>query len=1120
MSIKKFASLILAAVTALAVLPASAGETAAGAAAAYAYVDESAQVHCENMRVFMGDQGLNALTVKGGKAAWLFDVISAKTDNYLYMDIDDGLTDKADKGRVVEITVEYFDSGYACFTIEYTGRDEKSKEAAYLEFKNSLTWKKYTFVISDAVLCNGLNGADFRLCSKTKLMATSPENFAVKSVKVDLTDKFDQLNIGVSSDSYGNNFFTGESIKLKYVIDNKAYAVESQFKGEYTLDATFTAKSIAGKKVFEKKDKITLEPGKEVKYDLDVDVGGIYGVYFMKATFENKEFGIYSEDETRFSYVYTDYGKTMNYTFGTCAGRRPEWAHLLRNAGIGRMRIMNSFGNVSSREDDAKDAFYFGASGYDLQRIMRENGLEIFNTYLSVSSDLLPGEHAPYTEEGLKRYMNYVNYVTDAERYGIETYDMWNEWNLLGASFNRYARPVEDYVTAMKLTYSEMKVKYPDIQFWGNVSSGTDMSFIKGVIANGGLDYMDGFCIHPYNTRYDPMSGTMLGNIWELRKMLDEAGHEDMPIVTSELGYADDTFSWIDEQRQGYYLVEYYVATQKIPHFDAYTMYIFQDSGRTKGNREHHWGLIEFSGAKTVGAAKASYAMVSTLNHMLADCKYKDDITINDDTYAYLMHNEKKNEDVIFLWARGNGGTVCIDLGTDSVELYDAYCNKNVIKGKNGVFTFAASEAPVYIKGNITKFEESDFKIIDKNDFDIEFSGDVDFTVYNPTNEKLNVKIEPINNDMLTFLTEEDESGNVNVHVKTSRTESARDLAHITVSAGDNIYLDGTLVFEYKAPVTVNVTCTPTLDENGIADYEKISLVISVRNDAPIPLEGTFLITNIYGISEEYKNKFENLSIKPGEEYDIVMTLSSDISRIKMDSAFLLNDGISIDFTNTASYAVCYYANEKPAIDGIISDGEYRSKVYLGVDDVVSILAVDPYQGADDFSANLSYTWDDENLYIAMECIDNTLYNKSPQASSMWRYDSLQFAAVYDPEEKYESSEMVSVLYGMAVPYGTEEAKPTLEMVVDKALKKMNDPDSGFEGSINRIGNSTIYEVKVPWQTILTEERDVLPDTILKFTVLANDNDGGGRKALVQYGDGIYGGSKSTEEFIKMYLVK
>ena len=49
---------------------------------------------------------------------------------------------------------------------------------------------------------------------------------------------------------------------------------------------------------------------------------------------------------------------------------------------------------------------------------------------------------------------------------------------------------------------------------------------------------------------------------------------------------------------------------------------------------------------------------------------------------------------------------------------------------------------------------------------------------------------------------------------------------------------------------------------------------------------------------------------------------------------------------------------------------------------------------------------------------------------------------------------------------------------------------------------------------------EVLPDTIFKFAALANDNDGGGRKAAVEYGTGIYSGGTSTSGFLKMYLVK
>ena len=58
---------------------------------AQAYVDDNGQVVSNNMKVYTGDFGLNAFSIKGGKKGWLFDILSSKTDNYLYMDIDDKL---------------------------------------------------------------------------------------------------------------------------------------------------------------------------------------------------------------------------------------------------------------------------------------------------------------------------------------------------------------------------------------------------------------------------------------------------------------------------------------------------------------------------------------------------------------------------------------------------------------------------------------------------------------------------------------------------------------------------------------------------------------------------------------------------------------------------------------------------------------------------------------------------------------------------------------------------------------------------------------------------------------------------------------------------------------------
>ena len=132
----------------------------------------------------------------------------------------------------------------------------------------------------------------------------------------------------------------------------------------------------------------------------------------------------------------------------------------------------------------------------------------------------------------------------------------------------------------------------------------------------------------------------------------------------------------------------------------------------------------------------------------------------------------------------------------------------------------------------------------------------------------------------------------------------------------------------------------------------------------------------------------------------------------------------------------------------------------------------------------------------------------------MWRYDSFQFAGVYDPENKLKTSVLTSVLYGKT------NGENVLETVKSSAIMAMSDKDSGFEGAISRDGNNTYYELKMPWKTILTEDTAVKENTVFKFSALINDNDGGGRKAAVQYGEGIYTGGTTNENFIKAYLAK
>lgn len=1086
----------------------------------FAYVDDGGAVHTSNMKIYTGDNGKNAISSMGGKKGWLFDVESDSTDYYLYIDVDDNLADKEDIGRVVEISFDYFDKSNinisrlkqvsSSFCVEYQNTDGKIAESPYFELDNSLMWHTYTFTLTDAVLNNGVNGADFRICSKSKKMGTSGGNFVVNNVEVNLTNKFNHINIVPETDNYGNNFFTGEKILFKYTLDNKKYAGKSRQYGAYPVSAKFSAKNIEGELVFEKTDTINIEPCREAEYNLDVDVGGKYGVYFLTAVFYNDEHGIYSEKTTRFSYVKTDYGKTMNYAFGTCSGRRDEWAPLYQKAGIGIVRAMESYSNVISRDINADEAFVYPRRADTLSRALKERNIKQINTYLSVKTDLLPGEQLPYTENGMKKYTDYIDFVTESERFSIVAYDMWNEFELMGASFNLYSRPMEDYVNLMKTTYTRIKEKAPDLKLYGVVTSTVRSDILEDILKMGGGEFMDGYCCHAYAPRYDPMSGGLIEELEKVRAVLDKYGYYDMPIVTSELGWADDTYYGIDEKKQGYYLVEGYAAMRKIRNFNQYVMYTFYDGGRTKGNREHHWGLIEFSGADTPGAAKASYAMVANMNNLLAGYEYKDEITVNDNTYAYRMHNGEKNDDTIMLWARGNGGNISIDLGTDKIDVYDAYGNVSTLSSIGGVFSFALTEAPVYLKGGFKKFEPAENKVIDKNAFDVEFSQSVSFTLKN-AGKNMRYEITPINGARLEISEIKGENAS-DIHIKPNKLNSETDMAKIKVYDENGTYLDGYLTFFYKTPVDVYMRCEPEF-LGGLPNYDVVNLSIEIANNSQKNLDGKFIINRLSGI-EDYNGVYDNLSIKPGDTYNIVIKAPSGINVVKMEAAFVTDDKITVDFSKSASYAVCEYAYNKPVIDGKIDENEYKSFVYLSSDNAVDIHAVDPYTGADDCSALLYYAWDEDNFYIAANVTDNVLFDASPQSAAMWRYDSFQFAGVYDPENKLKTSVLTSVLYGKT------NGENVLETVKSSAIMAMSDKDSGFEGAISRNGNNTYYELKMPWKTILTEDTAVKENTVFKFSALINDNDGGGRKAAVQYGEGIYTGGTTNENFIKAYLAK
>jgi hypothetical protein len=95
--------------------------------------------------------------------------VDAATDLHFYFAIDDQAV-FAGSNPVVEITVEYFDTGEGSIGLQYDSSDTAQfpddiyKLAGSISLSNTNQWKSHTFEIGDAYLANRQNGgADFRL---------------------------------------------------------------------------------------------------------------------------------------------------------------------------------------------------------------------------------------------------------------------------------------------------------------------------------------------------------------------------------------------------------------------------------------------------------------------------------------------------------------------------------------------------------------------------------------------------------------------------------------------------------------------------------------------------------------------------------------------------------------------------------------------------------------------------------------------------------------------------------------------------------------------------------------------------------------------------------------------
>ena len=234
---------------------------------------------------------------------------------------------------------------------------------------------------------------------------------------------------------------------------------------------------------------------------------------------------------------------------------------------------------------------------------------------------------------------------------------------------------------------------------------------------------------------------------------------------------------------------------------------------------------------------------------------------------------------------------------------------------------------------------------------------------------------------------------------------------------------------------------------------------------------------------------------------------------------FISDNGKTYSFVSKfKGLAYAGYADETIKVDGIIDDEVWKNGIVMTCEDASRIVMIEDWKGDRDLSADFSMLWDEEYFYLYAVVTDE-IFCQNETPDGLWKGDSVQFGLFND-----KNGDMVNGTAGTVyeeIGIALIENKP----VAYRFISQTGETEvgeipvgEGFEMACVRDGDDLTYELKCKWSELFGNDYKPELGSVLGFSAVINDNDGGGRRGWMEYGSGI-GMYKDVNEFVLMPML-
>lgn len=1126
--------------------------SAQGAPAAFAagsadtaYYTFSAAGEKQYLTAAMDDGSTPKIVTRDGREGWEISNANDTTESAtINIGVDSSFAYDIDDGSVFEIEIDYYDAGKAVFSLVYSARDRSDRFAGSVmtdgvgskEVANDIQqWKTATFRIQDARFNDSLDTADFKLSanilnSNHGISSSTPNGYGsyyssyypdtygrvstvdpivLGEVRVKKLESKNPFDVKVTMDTTSNTLFDEESAKFNYDFSNGTAE-------PYSLDARYIVTDQDGREVLTKSD--TLEIAANEKKEFSVDLGQVpYGLFTLTSVFTAD--GVENKTETEFS--HSREAKVPNMSVGTNVhfegsdsykNDENKIMELVKKAGIGSVRDSIRWADIEL----TKGRYEIPEMTLRGMELAENMGIEYFPIITGDNPNVYgEASQPPKDEATLAAYEKFAEYVAGEFRGIATAAETWNEYNI-----HYPAHTAEEMTAMIKATYDGVKAAAPEMKVIGIDDAGLSLSDMRKLFEAGALDYMDGISYHPYYHSRGPETSGVFSNGLAVQNLLAEYGKPEAEIWVTENGWPTWLGNPISDTDQAVFHVTTILENAAWQIFDRYYFYEFANSGIQPEYMESFFGMTKSVYDEVPYAARPSYVGVCNVNYQLGNTEFRDalgglSMTADDFVYRFTRQNDDgKGSELIAIWTKGDRSELGLDLGCDSVTMYDFYGNESTLYGVDGKYSIAVTDVPVYLVGDFASFAECEPPI--KADSLI-LGGATEDTVEQTITMKDSegAYIVPEGSTYFDFAERtEFEDGKAVLVVNTPEERFFNKCAQYRIEKDGKIYYHGNLKVTSVETVTVNVD-----HQVSGSDVNRWQIAVDITNNRNS--------TSVNGRIQlnEPKELVGNMAtiyvtdLKPQETRTYRMFMPEVVTKEMRDFSMdtILSTGETFNITNKMFFTVVPYADgERPVIDGNVSPGEYSEDTWLSIkggehgENVMLLTEDTSYKGDSDLSGKATMKYDEDNLYMFIEVTDNIFCNNNSDSMS-WSGDSVQLGIA---GEGAASGGNYCEFTIALTPNG-----PEVYRNLSNNAKSVGAVDT-VELQIVRDGTQTRYEMALPWEEILPEGEVPKSGYRPRFAILINEDDGLGRNSYLEYSQvlGAIGTAKNVGYFTDMYL--